>query len=112
MRQELSATASDEASFVIGPFGTIEDADNAACALLGYSKAELVGLHGSDLIPQAQRPAVAVTLDRMRHGDLRFAASAMKRRDGSVVRVEVCARRLCNNRLGLTVRPKRTERSN
>jgi PAS domain S-box-containing protein len=70
--------------FLIGPLGTIEDVDDAGCALLGYRKDELVGLHGSESIPPERRPGVAVTLDRMR---------------------QVTARRLPEGRLMLSLHP-------
>lgn len=96
-----------EGTLVIGPLDTIEDADDAACALLGYSKDALLGLHGADLIPQERRPAVAVTLDRIRQGDFAFVAQGLViRKGGSVLSVEVTAERLPNNRLALHLRPR------
>jgi len=97
-----------EGTVVVGPLGTIEDVDEAACALLGYSKDELVGLHGSELIPYQHRPAVAVVLDRLRQGDATSARLGLvMRKGGSVLRVEVTARRLPINRLALMLRPQR-----
>ena len=105
MSQNESQTARREGTLVITAFGMIEDADDAACLLLGYSKGELIGMHGSELIPLAQRPAVAAALDRMRHGDFDFVAAArMLRKDGSLFDVQVMAQRLPNKRLALSVR--------
>jgi len=91
-------------TFVVGPLGTIEGVDDGACRLLGYSEAELVGLHGSELIPPEARAMTAVTLDRMRHDELAVNSGRMVRRDGSIVPVEVSARQLGNGRLELCVR--------
>ena len=91
-------------TFIVGPLGTIEGADDAACRLLGYTEAELVGLHGSELIPPEARASTAVSLDRMRHEELAVNKGRMVRRDGSIVRVEVSARRLGDGRLELCVR--------
>ena len=95
-----------EGTLIIGPFSTIEDADETACALLGYSKDALVGLHGSELIPQEHRAMVAVALDRMRQGDFASVVpGVVMRNGGSVLSVEVRAERLPNNRLALRLRP-------
>jgi PAS domain S-box-containing protein len=101
----MSEEAPPEGTLIISPLGTIEDADDAVCALLGYSKDVLLGLHGSDLIPQERRPAVAVALDRIRRGDLTFVTSGLvMHKSGSLLTVEVSARRLPNNRLALHLR--------
>ena len=74
--------------------------------MLGYSKEELVGLHGSELIPPERRPGVAVALDRFRRGDVAFTAQGfIMRKGGSVLSIEVTARRLPNNRLALSLHP-------
>ena len=91
-------------TFVIGPLGTIEGVDDGACRLLGYSEAELVGLHGSELIPPEARSSTAVTLDRMRRDELAVNSGRMIRRDGSTFPVEVSARPLGQGRLELCVR--------
>ena len=99
-----SETAPADGTLLVSAFGIIEDADDAACLLLGYSKGELIGMHGSELIPLAQRPGVAAALDRMRHGDFDFVASGrMLRKDGSLFDVRVTAQRLPNHRLALSV---------
>ena len=97
-----------EGTLIIGRFDTIEDADDAVCALLGYSKDVLMNLHGSDLIPPEHRPTVAVALDRMRQGHFDFIAPGLvMRKDGSVLSVEVRAERLPNDRLALRLRLQR-----
>jgi len=103
----MSEEAPAEGTLIIGPLGTIEDADDTVCALLGYSKDVLLSLHGSDLIPPEHRPAVAVALDRMRQDDVALVAPGLvMRKDGSVLSVEVTARRLPNKRLALSLRPQ------
>ena len=93
-------------TLVIGPRNVIEDVDAAGCSLLGYSKRELIGMHGSELIRAEERPATAASLDRMRHGDLSFRPARLRCKDGSLVEVEVHAQRLPNRRLALTVRTR------
>lgn len=95
-----------QGTLVIGPFSTIEDVDEAGCALLGYSKDELVGLHGSELIPREHRPSVAVALDRIRRSDLALPTPGfIMRKDGSVLSIELTARKLPYNRLAFGLRP-------
>ena len=91
-------------TFVIGPLGTIERVDDGACRLVGYPEGELVGLHGSELIPPEARAMTAVTLDRMRRDELAVNNGRMIRSDGSIFSFEVSARPLGQGRLELCVR--------
>ena len=56
-----------DATIVVNRLGTVEEVDEGACTLLGYSKGELVGLHGSELIPTEAQPATAASIDRVLH---------------------------------------------
>ena len=91
-------------TFVVGPLGTIEGVDEGACRLLGYTQDQLVGLHGSELIPPEARASTAVSLDRMRRDELAVNNGRMIRSDGSTFPVEVSARPLGEGRLELCVR--------
>ena len=95
-----------EARFVIGRLGTIEDVDDGASRLLGYTREELLELHGTELVAFDERPAVAVSLDRMRHGDLTSRYGRLVGKNGSFVEVEVHAERLPDARLALRVRER------
>jgi PAS domain S-box-containing protein len=90
--------------FVIGPRGVIEDVDAAGCSLLGYAHSEIVGLHGSEIVPHDAQAATAVTLDRMRRGEFARRTGRLRQKDGTVIAVEVTARALPDGRLLLTVR--------
>ena len=94
---------SEDATFVIGPFDSIEDADAAACKLLGYSRAELLQMHGSELVPVERHGATAVSLDRMRGGNINFRVGVLRRKDGVTLSVSVRAQVLGAGRLRLTV---------
>ena len=85
--------------------GRIEDADDSACRLLGYSHDEMRELHGSQLVPPGERPAVAVSLDRMRRGEIDQRRGRLVRKDGTVLEVDVSAEWLSDDRLALVVRP-------
>lgn len=89
---------------VVGPHGLIEDVDDGVCDLLGYARTELLGLHGAELIPRGARPRTAVTLDRMRRGELTTHLGTMRRKDGIDVHVEVQSRATSDGRLVLHVK--------
>jgi PAS domain S-box-containing protein len=91
-------------TLVVGPLGIVEAADRQACELLGYARAELVGMHGSELVPPSDRPLTAVTLDRMRLGQVTSRQAFVKCKSGTLVQVEVIAQMLPNSRLSLTLR--------
>jgi len=90
-------------TFVIGRMNRIEDVDDRACALVGYSLGELRALHGSQLIPPQDRAAVAVSLDRMRRGEEERRHGHLLRKDGTTIPVEVTARRGVGDQLTLIV---------
>jgi PAS domain S-box-containing protein len=92
------------ATFVIGPRGVIEDVDDTACELLGYSRDDLLGMHGSELIPPERRPATAASIDRMRRGEIQVREGRVLRRDGVVVDVEVNGSPLPDGRIALRLR--------
>ena len=94
----------DAGTFVIGPRGIIEDVDEAGCDLVGYSRDDLIGLHGSELIPPEIRPSTAASLDRMRRGEISVRQGRLLCKDGGTVGVEVRSRQLSDGRLGLSVR--------
>jgi len=94
-----------EATFVVGPLSQIEDVDDAACALLGYSRSELLSMHGSDLVLAEERPMVAASVNEMRLGALARSPGRLLRKDGSVVSVEVTGRPLGEGRVELRVVP-------
>jgi PAS domain S-box-containing protein len=93
-----------EATFVVGPLGIIEEVDDGACRLLGYSKSELVGMHGSQLVSAERRPLTAVSIDRMRRGEIAAGEGLLLRKDGSEIEVIVSARTLPKRRLELNLR--------
>ena len=99
-----AAPQGDDGVVVVGPHGVIEDVDDAVCDLLGYARAELLGLHGADLIPRGARPQTAVTLDRMRRGEVTTRLGTMRRKDGTDVHVEVRSRATSDGRLVLQLK--------
>ena len=89
---------------VVGRRGIIEDVDAGGCALLGYAREDVIGLHGSELIPVEARPATAASLDRMRLGEINRREGRVLRRDGTTLGVDVTARRMAGGRLTLSLK--------
>lgn len=87
----------------MGPFGRIEDVDEGACALLGYTRYELLALHGADLVSAAERPSVAVAVNEMRLGTIAQRQGRLLRKDGSTITVDVTGRPLGEGRVELCV---------
>ena len=83
--------------------GRIEDVDDRACTLVGYSLAELRELHGSQLILPEDRAAVAVSLDQMRRGELDRRRGRLLRKDGTTIPVEVTVHRSSREQITLTI---------
>jgi len=64
-------------------------ANPAACELLGYSRDQLLGLDGLQLIPERARPTVLTVIADARRGKSRAVASLAIRSDGSELAVEL-----------------------
>src|ERR1700690_1166675 len=90
--------------FIVGRRGLIEDVDAAGCTLLGYARDDVVGLHGSELVPFDARPATATSLDRMRLGEIARCEGRLTHKDGTVFGVDVTAQPLPDGRLTLSLR--------
>ena len=97
------SAASLTGRFVVGPFGRIEDVDDGACALLGYTRYELLSLHGADLVSAAERPTVAVAVNEMRLGTVAQRQGRLLRKDGCSITVDVTGRPLGEGRVELCV---------
>jgi PAS domain S-box-containing protein len=96
-----------DATLVIGPLGRIEEVDDDACRFLGYSREELVGMHGSQLISPERQPSTAVSVDRMRRGEISERRGRIVPKDSAEVEVDVSARRMPGDRILLTLRALR-----
>ena len=89
---------------IVNARDVIEDVDSSVCTLLGYAKEEIIGMHGSELVPLDAHAATAVSLDRMRHGEVTDRPGRLRHRNGAVLDVHVTARMLSDGRLLLALR--------
>jgi len=93
------------ATFVVGRLGLIEEVDDEACTLLGFLCEELLRMHGSQLVPDADRVRVGLSVDQVRRGEAEFRRGRLIHKDGTILQVDIHARALPGKRVALIVRP-------
>ena len=74
------------------------------CQLCGYSREALLTMHIQDLIPEEDRAAVRVEIERLRAGEITRSQWYMKRKDGSLLPVGTTANQLSTGHLLVIVR--------
>ena len=83
--------------------GVIRRANEVECGLLGYERAEIVGMHAWDLITPEQRPACLETVMAVLEGEM--AAGSMVqdylRKDGSKIRLSMHLKAIRADRAGI-----------
>lgn len=83
---------SSDSLFIVTAGGEMEDVNEAAAEMLGYSRDEIIGRPAGDFVPPARRAELAEALPSL------FAGGAMEfenvRKDGTTIPVEVTARRV------------------
>lgn len=85
--------------FVTDPAGVLTDANCAACAMTGYTRAELVQRAVSDLVHPDEVPRVGPEIARLSTGALITTEWRLQRKDGSVFTAEARAKQLPDGRL-------------
>ncbi len=92
----------DQASdgiFLAGPDGRNVDVNPAGCELLGFRRRELVGRDLTALVPPEDLARQPIPWEQLRAGEAVRAQRRLRRRDGTLVPVEISARRLSDGRL-------------
>jgi PAS domain S-box-containing protein len=84
--------------FVADLNGRYTDVNDAGCRLLGYSREEIVGKTIVDLIPPTDAERLWQSRDALMAGGVQVAEWTLRRRDGSLVPVEVSAKILEDGR--------------
>ncbi|HET9912696.1 MAG TPA: PAS domain S-box protein [Anaerolineales bacterium] len=100
-----------DAIFLENEDDEILDANPAACALLGYSREELLAMHVSDLQAPELRGQLrnAIKSELSSHGSIPFESVDL-RRDGTRVAVEITTSRMGDSGLALSIVRDITER--
>jgi PAS domain S-box-containing protein len=90
--------------FVADAQGHYLDVNTSACAMLGYSRAELLGLNIADVIDPAEVPRIGPEVARFADGAVALSEWRFKRRDGSLFSGEISGRQLADGRLQAILR--------
>ena len=87
----------DQASdgiFLVEPGGRFVEVNPAACALLGYTRDELLHLGIPDVVPPAELEMRSDRLAALRAGQTLLSERHLRRKDGTLVPVEISTRML------------------
>jgi PAS domain S-box-containing protein len=87
-----------DAIFVADLQGHYTEVNDAACRLLGYSRAEILGKTILDLIPREDVPRLAAARERLAAGGVEVSEWRLRRRDGTYLPVEVSAKIFADGR--------------
>ena len=102
-----------DAILLRGDDGRLIDVNQYACELLGYAREELIGMTPRDLVDPNEDPAFFRSVDvRLKAGELFVFESGLRRKDGTVIPVEVRVRPFSQDaqRLFLAIARDITER--
>lgn len=101
--QALMEQAAD-AVFVADLDGHYIEVNPAACALLGYTREELLNMRIVDIILPEDEPGLVESRNKMLRGETHRAEQQLRRKDGSLVPVELNARIISDGRWQAIVR--------
>jgi PAS domain S-box-containing protein len=85
--------------FIAGMDGRYQDVNPAGCAMLGYSRDELLGLSMSDILAPEETARLGGEVERLLGGSTVRSEWRFRRKDGSCFFGEVSGRRLPDSRL-------------
>jgi PAS domain S-box-containing protein len=80
--------------FIAGPDGRYTEVNDAGCRMLGYTRDELLAKRMGDLVDAEDLQRVPLQVERLRGGEPVLIERRMRRKDGSVLLVEISARML------------------
>ncbi len=95
---------SSDAVFILNGDNRIAEANDRGCALLGYTREQLLQLHAVDLFQPDRRSELAGELQAARAGDARLHERRIARFDGNVIIAEISTAPLPDGRLIATLR--------
>jgi PAS domain S-box-containing protein len=84
--------------------GNFIEANSKLCAMLGYTREELLGLNVKHLIPEGDLATAPIRFDELRAGETIISERLVRRRDGTVLPVEISGRMLPNGVLQAIIR--------
>lgn len=90
--------------FIADTAGRYIDVNSRGCAMLGYTREEIIGMHVADLIAREDLAATPIQLDTLRKGKSLMAERRLIRKDGTPLSVEISALMLPDGRMQGIVR--------
>jgi PAS domain S-box-containing protein len=111
--EERYRTLIEQASdgiFITDPQRNLLDVNSSGCALLGYSRAELLSMNLRNLSARAAAPRAEVIFDDLASGQVVIFEYELIHKDGSRVPVEISAKMLTDGRLQAFVRDIRARK--
>jgi PAS domain S-box-containing protein len=90
--------------FVADRHGRYVQVNRAGCAMLGYTREELLSLHMHDLVPEGDQEDNPLEFEALRAGEAVISERRLRRRDGSLLPVEISGIQLPNGDLQGIVR--------
>jgi PAS domain S-box-containing protein len=85
--------------FVTDPAGTLLDANEAACAMTGYARDEILRLAVRDLVHPDEAARIEPEIARLAPGEIITSEWKLRRKDGTVFACEARAKQLPDGRL-------------
>jgi PAS domain S-box-containing protein len=86
------------------PSGRILDTNSKFCEMLGYERVELLRLNVGDLIPPEDLAAAPVRFDELQSGQTLLSERLLRRKDGTLLPVEISGRMISEGVLQSIVR--------
>ncbi|HLG22923.1 MAG TPA: PAS domain S-box protein, partial [Candidatus Manganitrophaceae bacterium] len=105
--EERHRTLMEQASdgiFIADIQGRYIDVNSSGCAMLGYSRDEILHMSVTDLLSIEDISTVPLLLEELRSGRIMIIERLLKRKDGKLLPVEISAKMLSGQRLQSIVR--------
>jgi len=90
--------------FIADLQGNYLDVNTSGCRMLGYSREEISQLNIRDLIPAEDQATALLRLDELHAGNTIISECQLRRKDGTLIPVEISAKMLADGRLQEIVR--------
>lgn len=95
----MTIESAQEAICLSDGFGRMLEVNPAACALLGYSREELLAIDGRALVPESGMAEVLAMRERVRAGETVIRDWTLVRKDGSLLKVHSSLKLLPDGRV-------------
>ena len=103
-RYRMLVEQASDGIFLADPQRRYVDVNPSGCAMLGYSREEILTMQMDDLAVKEEVAAIPWRLDELRQGKYLIVERQLRRKDGSIIPVEISARMLPNGYLQGIVR--------